>query len=256
MFSIEFLHAIRDVEISDILKYFGRGTKILEIGGGTGYQAKRLSSAGFDVVSIDLDGGTYASHQQEYPVLPYDGRIIPFDDAIFDAVYTSNVLEHVSDLAGLHQEIRRVLKPMGYCIHVMPSGSWRFWTDITHYIDMIHWISLRLPPALPRGLSRDEFARVPRELFNMWALFKKLWLVPRHGETGNALSEIWLFSRRYWDRHFRDHDFDILCAEPSGMFYTGHMILGKRLPMSARRKIADFAGSACNIFKVRPHEVR
>ena len=84
------------------------------------------------VTSIDLAGSTYA-RDRVFPVIDYDGRTLPFAAGDFDAVLSSNVLEHVYDLAGMEREIRRVLAPGGRCVHVLPTHVWRFWTLATQY---------------------------------------------------------------------------------------------------------------------------
>lgn len=45
---------------------------------------------------------------------------LTFDDASFDIVMTSDVLEHVSDLSKSLKEISRVLKPGGYHVFTVP----------------------------------------------------------------------------------------------------------------------------------------
>ena len=40
MFNLKFLHLIRQVELEMVLKYLPKDAQILEIGGGTGAQAK------------------------------------------------------------------------------------------------------------------------------------------------------------------------------------------------------------------------
>src|SRR5436309_261412 len=99
MFSIEFLHTIREHEIEMISKHFAPGARILEIGGGTGYQAKLLADRGFKVATIDVGTSNYKD-ERVFPVTEYDGKVFPFPDATFDVVFSSNVLEHIADLAS------------------------------------------------------------------------------------------------------------------------------------------------------------
>lgn len=55
MFSIEFLHTIREYEINTISRHFPPGDRILEIRWGTGWiQAQQLADRGFDVPAIDV----------------------------------------------------------------------------------------------------------------------------------------------------------------------------------------------------------
>jgi SAM-dependent methyltransferase len=251
VFNVEFLHVIREFEYSKIITRFTVGAHILEIGGGTGYQAKRLVEDGYVVDSIDIPDSNYAG-QHEFPVRPYDGKNIPFPDGSFDVVFSSNVLEHVTDLPYLQAEMKRVLKPGGVCVHLMPTGAWRFWTNIAHYVESVHrllGLALRL---VPKGFSKHALRDALGVLLLMAGTAKHYAIVPRHGETGNALSEIATFSARHWTRHFSKQHFAIDDVTPLGLFYTGHMVLGPRLSIGARQKLANWLGSACVIYVVRP----
>lgn len=251
MFNIEFLHVIREYEYKKLVDRFSPGIRILEIGGGTGYQAKRLTEDGYVVDSIDVSGSNY-SNQLEFPVQPYDGRNIPFPDSTFDVVYSSNVLEHVLDLPYLQAEMKRVLKPGGYCVHLMPTGTWRFWTNVAHYTELFQRLLSLAPRLMPKGVSKSALSDAMSVLRLMASTAKHYVIVPRHGETGNALSEIVTFSSRHWKRHFANQLFIIDEVNAAGLFYTGHMILGPRLSLKSRQKISKWLGSACMIYVIRP----
>lgn len=251
MFNVEFLHVIREFEYKKIVERFPIGVRILEIGGGTGYQAKRLTEDGYIVDSIDIPDSSYAN-QLEFPVQPYDGLNIPFPDGSFDIVFSSNVMEHVLDLPYLQAEMKRVLKPGGYCVHLMPTGAWRFWTNVAHYTELFQRLFGLAPRLIPKGLSKHALSDAMSVLRLMAGTAKHYAIVPRHGETGNALSEIVIFSSRHWHKHFYSQHFAIDEATPVGLFYTGHMVLGNRLSLSARQRLAKWLGSACVIYVVRP----
>jgi hypothetical protein len=44
---------------------------------------------------------------------------------------------------------------------------------------------------------------------------------------------------------------EIMVVEPMRLFYTGHMLLGRRWSLASRRNASRFLGSACILFKVR-----
>ena len=50
---------------------------------------------------------------------------------------------------------------------------------------------------------------------------------------------------------FRSHGFEVVVDEPLGLFYTGYLVLGERLPVEARAKLAKVLGSACQLFELR-----
>jgi SAM-dependent methyltransferase len=251
MFNVEFLNLIREYELARVIGHLTPGARILEIGGGTGYQARRLQEAGFEVASIDVAGCTCPG-TREFPVQEYDGRYFPFPDASFDIVFSSNVLEHIPDLAQTHREMRRVLKLGGYCLHVLPTSSWRFWTNVAHYVELGQRIALLAPQLLPRLLNKAEFVRLAHRLLDLGRLIKHYLIVPRHGEFGNALTEIAIFGSRHWLRRFRAHGFDVTEAIPMGLFYTGHMVFGKRISIAVRTRLARILGSACMLYKMIP----
>ncbi len=61
-----------------------------------------------------------AGSVQRVDQIAYLGEKLPFDDSSFDYVVTSHVLEHIWDLIGCFDEMRRILKPGGMMVHVLP----------------------------------------------------------------------------------------------------------------------------------------
>ena len=61
--------------------------------------------------------GVAADHAG-YSLISYDGRQMPFDDEAFDIVMSNAVLEHVSDLPALVQELGRITRPGGISYHL------------------------------------------------------------------------------------------------------------------------------------------
>jgi SAM-dependent methyltransferase len=248
VFDLAQLNAIRASEIAKIALHFRPGARILEIGAGTGQQARELARRGFAVEAIEIPSSGYRA-ARTYPITDYDGRHIPFADASFDIVFSSNVLEHVADLTALNREIRRVLKPDGYCVHAMPTHQWRFWTTLLLPPLAVQQVWSARAEILPRRpWSRAEAAR----LRHVWYETAKPAAPVRHGERGNIVSELFLFHPRWWRRRFLADGFELVRDEPMGLFYTGTMLLGTRLSIARRERLAGALGSACHLFEVRP----
>lgn len=134
----------------------------------------------------------------------------------------------------------------------MPTAVWRFWQGVASYVELCQrWAGL-LPSLFPRGLSRHELRRAVNASREMIRLGGQYAVVSRHGEAGNALTELWTFSRRYWLNHFRQHGYIVLLAEELGLFYTGHMVLGRHWSFRSRERVASVLGSACMLYKVKP----
>jgi len=256
MINFEFLAVIRADELDALERVIPAGARILELGGGTGQQARMLAERGFDIVSVDVEGSVYREHRV-FPVLDYDGRRLPFADESFDVVLSSNVLEHVKDLAALLAEQARVLRPGGSAVHAMPTHAWRFWTSITHYADLLQRLAGILPDVLPRSLSVSGLIVEPSKgVARLLRLVVNSALPVRHGERGNVISEIAYFHPAWWRREFEARGCRIRSDEPMGLFYTGHMILGPRLGLDARRRLGGVLGSASHLFTISPEHGR
>lgn len=254
VFSISFLHELRQYELELVARLLPLGARVLEIGAGTGYQARELQSRGFKLTAIDVHQSNY-SEERVFPVIDYDGKTFPVADRSIDVVFSSNVLEHILDLDTFHRETRRVLKPDGYCIHLMPTGAWRFWTTLTGWADILPAICPQLRGLLPWPLDRATPRRIARAGVQLIRTIGPRAIPTRHGERGTALTELWTFGRLHWVRHFSEKGFEIIAAMPTGLFYTGHMFLGPRLGFERRTKLSRWLGSACVVYRVRPKRV-
>ena len=251
MFSVNHLNRLRLAELEVIRRFLPPRARILEIGAGTGRQGLELRELGYDVAMIEIASSDYSS-ERLCEITDYNGRDIPFSDADFDVVFSSNVLEHVPELDYLHKEIRRVLKCDGYAIHVVPTHFWRMWSILTVLpVALQHIFALRRQ-FLPRDFSRAEIKRVITVVTKAARHFGGIFIQRRHGERGNVLTELRLFHPSWWRKNFRTNGYRISHEEPMGLFYTGSMAMGEKLPIARRKRIASALGSACELFVVVP----
>ncbi|MGE3298390.1 MAG: class I SAM-dependent methyltransferase [Porticoccaceae bacterium] len=251
------LAALRARELDAALSHFpppthkdGRQRTVLEIGAGTGQQAKAIQALDYHVVAIDLASSHYRL-DRIHPVIEYDGRNIPMADGSADIIFSSNVLEHVRDIEGFLDETRRVLARDGVAVHILPTSLCRFWSIPAHYV----WLAKRLyarvrRPIRQAAVDRDEHNRPrtpnsPREWLGL--LFPM-----RHGERGVTLTEIYYYSSYWWKRTFRRHGFLVMRVDKNHLFYTMANALADSLGLAARHRLSRVLGSACHIYVLRP----
>jgi SAM-dependent methyltransferase len=242
------LDRLRAAELDTILTLAnGLEGKVLEIGGGTGSQAAILQHRGVDITSIEMAGSNYR-HARVFPLIEYDGVHIPFEDGTFDTLFSSNVLEHVPHLDMFQIEMMRVLKPKGRAIHVMPSHTWRLWSNVTHYVSLVQ--KLILAPVA--GVTLSNASALPQGAGSSLASRLKRAAIPaRHGERGNVFTEAFYFRPAWWRRRFEEAGWIVEDVSPVPLFYTGYMVLRDRLDVPLRRKLAVRLGAASTCFILR-----
>jgi len=122
-----------------------KGSKILDVGCGTGHLAAELARRGYDTWGTDLSQGMVDYAREHYNRDRFqvaDIEKIPFPDNFFDGIVCLGVMEYlVTDVNAL-REMWRVLKPGGHAVVTTPSSICPFF-----YID--------------RGLIRVRFAVRP-----------------------------------------------------------------------------------------------
>lgn len=96
--------------------------RVLDLATGVGAMAGWLLDAfpKIRLVGVDLSEQQLAWARRNHPTLPVaraNGAALPFADATFDRVHCSWLLEHVSPqvAVAILTEVRRVLRPGGYC---------------------------------------------------------------------------------------------------------------------------------------------
>jgi SAM-dependent methyltransferase len=90
------------------------GRTVIDVGGGAGYFSAAFRAAGADSFLFEPDRAELLSRgAAPGGAVLADGYWLPVADACADICFSSNVLEHVPDPAGLIAEMIRVVKPGG-----------------------------------------------------------------------------------------------------------------------------------------------
>jgi ubiquinone/menaquinone biosynthesis C-methylase UbiE len=109
------------------------GSKVLDIGCGTGHLAGELMRRGYDAWGVDFSDGMVRYASEHYGADRFqvgDIERIPFADNTFDGVMCLGVVEYLTADEPALREMWRVLKPGGRAVITTPSSICPFF-----YID-------------------------------------------------------------------------------------------------------------------------
>ena len=145
------------------------GSRVLDFGAGAGRHVAEFLEAGYDALGVDEISSAHEEGSVEERFLrrmrPPAYRL-PFEDASFDFVYSTTVMEHVLDPGRALGEIARVLRPGGLSIHVFPA-RWRpvephtfvpLGGVLQSYPVLRLWAALGIRNALQREMTPTEVA--------------------------------------------------------------------------------------------------
>ena len=107
-----------------LLAAVDRGDRVLDVGCGEGAFCAELEAAGAHPFGVDIAEQAVARARARHPHLRFEMVAphgpLPFDDAEFDVVWASEVIEHVADTARWLSELRRVLRSGGRLLLTTP----------------------------------------------------------------------------------------------------------------------------------------
>ena len=134
----------RDCEWDAIEPYIKIG-KFLDVGCGAGYSMYKAQKIGCNVYGIDPDPSGHGVGRRESKfaipietILQGYSESLPFEDGMFDTVYSSHVLEHVSDINQSICEMKRVLKTDGIIIIGVPTAIMAWISFFTQLVCTTH----------------------------------------------------------------------------------------------------------------------
>lgn len=155
---------LADLGFDEIEASLPAGRRFIDIGCATGVLVRHMADRDWEAVGVELceESADFGRRQRGVEIRTGTLETAAFPDACFDLVHSSHVIEHVPEPGAFVNEIRRVLKPGGWCITVTPSVSGfqarllgRHWRSAIP--DHVHLFS---PPGLQRLFSERGLAPV------------------------------------------------------------------------------------------------
>jgi ubiquinone/menaquinone biosynthesis C-methylase UbiE len=105
-----------DLEV-ELVRRYGEGKDVLEVGCGTGLILARAAEFARSARGLDLSGGMLEkAAARGLDVVQGSATSLPFADASVDVAYSFKVLAHVEDIRTAMSEMARVVRPGGWVL--------------------------------------------------------------------------------------------------------------------------------------------
>jgi SAM-dependent methyltransferase len=146
--------------------------RVLENGCGVGTYLKHLAPHVRSLIGLEFDAARAREAHTIAPlIINAAGEMLPLEPAIFDAILSHEVLEHVMNDRLCAEEMVRVLKPGGVILLFVPNRGYPYethgvyWRGRYHFgnIPLIHYLPSRWQKALMphvRAYSRRDIEQL------------------------------------------------------------------------------------------------
>ena len=209
---------LRASEFAFFLKNYQlpKNSEILEIGCGNAFNAALLSHIATKVVATDLPRQNHLSHSigieqasrllqnlrvHNCNLVACDAQNLPFLDSTFDIVFNNYILEHIPDRDKTVKDMKRVLKPNGLCISIVPSYIERLSSIPAFYI----YLSKRLAHYLLNSLGKkkkNSMVKMESLISGFPKRYSNFPLPPPHGYYFSWREELFAHLPHRWDNLF------------------------------------------------------
>jgi SAM-dependent methyltransferase len=179
------------------------GTRLLDVGGGTGNYAAALRDDGWKPVVCDRSPDMLArAAAKGLETVECDAQQLPFADASFDAVICVSMLHHVDDRSRALTEQRRVLRPGGrgaLMLYTREDIADAWYHD--YFPSTRAWMDASHPPLA------DLLAELPhaRRIELVFRDLEDASLAALSSFPDKVLDPAWRSQTSYFERLARDH---------------------------------------------------
>lgn len=154
-----------------------KGGKLLDVGCGSKPYQNFFQVD--EYIGIDIEHSGHDHRLSKIDKL-YDGKVIPFEDAEFDIVFSSEVFEHVFNLNELLPEINRVLKVGGVLAFTCPFS----WEEHEQPYDYARYTSFALKAMMEENqfeiIMQEKSSKHFETLMQLMASYISLHLLPKN----------------------------------------------------------------------------
>ncbi|MEA4853360.1 MAG: class I SAM-dependent methyltransferase [Christensenella sp.] len=263
-----------------------KGLRVLDAGSGAGYGSALLSDFAAHVTGVDISeeavsfaAETYGKDNLQFKV----GSVaeLPFEDGVFDAVVSFEVIEHISpELQECFlNEVKRVLKPEGFFIVSSPNKE--VYSDEIAFTNPYHLHELRINEF--KGMIEKRFAfykyyyqtyepfsvifddqgeeKKDFNLINIHkdAYFHRMYSIAVCGNRPETIETVELNSLvlRYDQQYYATRN-DIVYPFVSSLYYSKDEVLSEQQKMQTKLHIFDGKVKQSYVFDspVFVHEIR
>ena len=189
-------------------------TSVLEVGCGTGAVLAAVARLGVGTRHVGVDMADPTVHLDDgartFDIQAYDGVRLPFEDASFDLVYSSHVIEHVPNPRGLLDEIRRVARGAIYLevpceLHVRASRA-----SLQRTLDIGH-INAYTPESFKLLVQTSGLRLLDSRLFDHSLDVQAFRISRLKGQLKKAIRGALLSASPLWASRAFTYHFGILC---------------------------------------------
>ncbi len=181
----------RIIDLLDLPK----GSRILDVGAGTGSYARALADRSYQVTALEPSAvmRNQAHPQSSITWVEGSAEVLPFENDSFDAAILILCIHHFSNLTNAFAELQRVVS----------SGPILIFTYDPAAVDA-PWLFQYFP--IFRSQIQNTFPSLEtiRSHFGSSALFQAIPFPLPHDLTDNFAGAAWRYPERYLDPSFRD----------------------------------------------------